>query len=777
MYVADSAAMGAVTLATEYLGVTSHGPAGTPVNFASNGMMKVRSDGLVYKMGIEEPQLSPIVSTANSNVSFGGGSGNLLATTIPWTNYPLGTNSGFDYGETEGPPKTTPPPLDGTAPFIVNCANATTITISTLSPVLTPTPPVINGSTITTSAELAATSASWVAPGVPGYPGQFIQVGGVAATAASVVIGAFTDGAGNVLPLGVAPLYVTSVIDVGANIGVAIPVPYGAQQFQIGINSEGNTFTQGSPPNSGACTISGTVTTDALPSVTAILGTMTLYYWGDSPTSGPVAAYIWKNPDDPGGSGPTRSTSDAVGSTTGNSFIFDATFTSGLPGLPGIGSPSTAMLWTTLNSDSVATGTNPVFAAPITVTYPSNTQFANFNFCLTGNLYFPLAGNYTLVLTNHDNVIWGIGGGVTLVSATQSGSGESSSVTLSTSGQTVTVVGGYPLLPRQNYTSGSGGNYAKTTVVVSVPAAGIYPIEIDYDYWYHSGRILLLNASPTPGAGATIIPPLTQGVREEVQYRYVYRSSATGALSNPSPESTAEAVPVTANTISSFWSPDPQVNVVDYYRVDNAITNFTYVCTGPNDNLGGGGTNTPVSDSLSDTAISSNPILQFDNYEPFPSIDLPQKGTCSVSGGVVTWVSGGAIGGTATKFNVRWLPGTEILIGSPTSLTYTFIARPTSTTSVTIPGVPDGTDLVYEIPEPILAAQPLPYQWGPTDNINFVFACGDPLRSGTLYWCSGSNLDSAPDTNQMDVTDPGEPLVNGAMSGGRGVLFPFGGLG
>ena len=39
------------------------------------------------------------------------------------------------------------------------------------------------------------------------------------------------------------------------------------------------------------------------------------------------------------------------------------------------------------------------------------------------------------------------------------------------------------------------------------------------------------------------------------------------------------------------------------------------------------------------------------------------------------------------------------------------------------------------------------------------------------YWCSGSNLDSAPDTNQMDVTDPGEPLVNGAMSSGRGVLF------
>jgi len=41
MYVADSAAMGSVTLHTQYLGLNSLGPSGTPVNFVSNGMMKV----------------------------------------------------------------------------------------------------------------------------------------------------------------------------------------------------------------------------------------------------------------------------------------------------------------------------------------------------------------------------------------------------------------------------------------------------------------------------------------------------------------------------------------------------------------------------------------------------------------------------------------------------------------------------------------------------------------------------------------------------------------
>jgi hypothetical protein len=212
------------------------------------------------------------------------------------------------------------------------------------------------------------------------------------------------------------------------------------------------------------------------------------------------------------------------------------------------------------------------------------------------------------------------------------------------------------------------------------------------------------------------------------------------------------------------------VDLCDYYRIDSVVSDFTYVATGPNDNLGGGGFNTQIVDLLLDTQLG-NQLLELDNFEPFPSIDVPQKGICNVSAGVITWVSGGAIKGNTIQFNLRWLAGTIIEIGSPTSLAYTMIARPTSTTTIAIPDVPDGTGLQYVIEEPILANQPLPYMFGPTDNINFTLAVGDPLRPGTLYWCKGSNLDSAPDTNQMDVTHPSEPLVNGAMSAGRGVLF------
>ena len=719
------------------------------VSFSCFGQVKVRSDGLVYKTGIKEPPLAPTVATGNTSVSTAG---ILEATAIPWTNY-NGQNPNYNYGETNGLPNPgVPNPVDGTAPFIVNVANASTITITSLTGVAD-----INGNPAavpTTPGPSTAASTN---------PGHYIQEAGTGNTppSATVVVGAFTDGNGNVIAAGVAPLFVPSVVDVGAVIGVpnAIQVPFGAVAFQIGINSTGDTFNA----NSGSFAIEVTVTTDALPPVLSILGTLSLAYFGDSPNTGPVSAYIWKNPGDPGG-GTARSTSNANGNTTGNSFIFDASFGSGatppqpagIPGLPGIGTEDVPMQWFALSPESAVIGSAPVFPLPLTTTYPTQTVYANFNFCLYGKIYIPAAGQYTFVLTNHDDCIWGIQDAI-LISATSSGSGEGG-MGFSNSGQTITVAQGYPLLPRQNYTDGEGGHYAQTTVVVEFLAAGIYGIEIDYDYWFHSGRILLLEGSPKPGEPATIIPPLTQAVRTNVSYAATYYSSVTGAESNPSPTSTPETTPVLANQVSIPYSPDPQVDKVNYYRQDGGLANYTYVATGPNTDPP-----TPITDALTDLAVANNRELQYDNYEPVPSQDLPQAGHCNVSGGVITTLD--------TPFDERWLPGTIILIGYPTQLPYVFISRPTSATQVAIPGVPDGTDLVWNIAQPVLANQPLPYMFGPTDNINYIFALGDPLRPGTIYWCKGSNLDAWPDTNQFDLTDPSEALVNGAMTGGYAAVF------
>ena len=734
-YIADSSM--SVELQTRYALNDSS------ATFNCFGQIKVRSDGLVYKTGIQEPALAPSVSTQSGIVI---DSGPLFASAVPWNNY-QGANQNYNFDQTDaynGQPGGVAP-FDGTAPFIVNCANASTITI-----------PALYG-TVSIGGAPATPATLGPSTGSSTNPGHFIQIAGSGGTpaTATVVVGAFTDGNGNVIAKGVAPLWVPSVVDVGAAFSGAstIQVPFGAQDFQIGINTTNLTFSQ----DSGAFGIVVEVTTDAEPPTVGILGTLSLSYWGDSPTSGGVASYLWKNPDDPGGGIP-RSISNAVGSTTGNSLIFDASFTGGIPGLPGVGSPSLPMQWTSLSPESAAIGSAPVFPSPITATYPTNNQYSNFNFCVYGKIYIPAAGQYTFVLTNHDDCIWGIQD-ATFISATVSGSGEGGGVSLSDAGQTITVAQGYPLLPRQTYTHGDGGLYAQTTVVVSFTAPGIYGIEIDYDYWFHSGRILLLEASPTPGASPTIIPPLTQAVRTNVSYAGKYRSSLTGAQSNPSPTTTPATTPVLANTVSLPYSFDPQVDKCDFYRQDAGLPNYTYVGTGPNTFPP-----TPIVDALTDLEAANNQLLSYTDYEPVPSIDLPQSGVVNVSGGVVTWVSG-------NQFNTRWLPGTIMLIGYPTQLPYTFISRPLSNTQVAIAGVPDGTNLVYNIAEPILANQPLAYMFGPTDNINYIFAVGDSLRPGTLYWCSGSNLDAWPQTNQFDVTDPGELLVNGAMSGGLGVLF------
>ncbi len=219
-------------------------------------------------------------------------------------------------------------------------------------------------------------------------------------------------------------------------------------------------------------------------------------------------------------------------------------------------------------------------------------------------------------------------------------------------------------------------------------------------------------------------------------------------------------------SITPAASADPQVDKIDIYRQGGGLANFTYVGTTPN-------SATAFTDTASDLAVAANPELQYDNFEPFPSIDLPRSGVLNAASNVLSYVSG-------DHFNIRWLPGTIILIGATTQVGYSAVRRPASTTSWSFVGnfdssgipinIPDGTNLVWNIAEPALAQQPMPYLFGPTDNINFIFGVGDPLRPGTLYWCKGSNLDSAPDTNQMDVTDPSEPLVNGVMSGGRGVL-------
>jgi hypothetical protein len=638
-------------------------------------MIKVRSDGLTYKWGIQEPSAAPDVTTASTTTT---GSAALNATSYPWTNVG-GANAAFNYGHTSG--------ADGTAPLII----------------ATP----VYGSTVTISITGTATVNSTLhspgdaGPNSVGYPGAFLP-------SPSIVLGAWTNGVGTVI----------SVVNIGT--GTTISVPTGATRLQIGVDSNGNTFSS----NSGSFAASWTVETAAIATVVSTLGDVTAYVWGDSPHSGPVASYIWKNPND-GGSGLPRSIGDAKATVTNNSWEMDSTPENG----------TVPVQWNTLDSTGAISGQIVLFSPA----YESE-GYQDFNACITGSLFIPAAGTYTFTFKNKDQIMVGIGGGATV-----------GSTILGRNGQTVSVVDRLPLM-YVSTPNGSGGAVTQN-VSVTFPATGAYDVEIDWDYWFHTGRVMQMTVN-----GATI-PPLPITVRKNVSYAYKYRNSQTGAVSNPSPLSDLQSTPVLDNVITPAWSPDPQVDKVDYYRQDEGLANYTYVGTGPNTNPP-----TSITDTLSDAAAATNPIMTFDDFEPFPSIDLPKSGTVNVSGGVITNTGG-------DPFNVRWLPGTIIQIGSPTQLAYTLITRPSSSVTMVIPGVPDGTNLVYNIAEPILAAEPLPSLWGPTDNTAYMFGCYDPLRPGTLYFTKGNTPDSAPDTNQIEVTSPSEPLMNGCIVNGYSMVF------
>lgn len=257
------------------------------------------------------------------------------------------------------------------------------------------------------------------------------------------------------------------------------------------------------------------------------------------------------------------------------------------------------------------------------------------------------------------------------------------------------------------------------------------------------------------GAPATTPPAVTS----PLFYRYIYRSTATGAKSNPSPPMrVGYTVTTLAPLLILAFSPDPQVDILDIFRFDGALLDYTYVGSHPNSG------STLYIDNLSDADAAANPLLEFDNFQPFPSIDLPKSGRLQVTGAnTLTYVSGDV-------FLPDWLPGNVINLNF---LTVTLYKRPTHPTMEVLEDLTAyiGTNFNWTIAQPTFAQQEMPSWWGPTDNAGYFFACGDPLRPGTLYFTKGNNPDSAPDTNQIEVTSPSEPLMGGCIVGGLAMVF------
>jgi len=260
-------------------------------------------------------------------------------------------------------------------------------------------------------------------------------------------------------------------------------------------------------------------------------------------------------------------------------------------------------------------------------------------------------------------------------------------------------------------------------------------------------------------------------------YRVRPRSSVTGARGNPSPSTRYGVAPQRQRVIVSLPSAsyDSQITNWDIFRMGGTITpSNPQVVGSPWRYIGTAlATDTTFIDDQFDDSALAGDALDFDNFEPWPSVDAPYSATVGDGNTTAINIYGSIIEIVGTTFPSsmsKWLPGTFIVLNG--QQTFTLRSRPYAIWGgyhIEInenAGSPTVTKL--DVMEPNVAAQINPYVWGPSAEGVF-FAVGDPLRPGVFQASKQNNPDSIPD-NAYDLTPPSEPLLGGEIIDGLSVV-------
>jgi hypothetical protein len=248
-------------------------------------------------------------------------------------------------------------------------------------------------------------------------------------------------------------------------------------------------------------------------------------------------------------------------------------------------------------------------------------------------------------------------------------------------------------------------------------------------------------------------------IGEPYRYRVRPRSSVTGVKGNPSPPTRYGISPRRQQVYVTLPSAayDPQIDTWDVERFGGSVTSWRFVGSIPS-------TATFFQDNFSDDAVNAGDELEFDNFEPWPSIDVP----LTITSGVTVVGTSVTVPIAGTTNVLRYLPGTLVRLGDGN--VYTLYTRPTLISAGLylmqfVESANNMTNAALYIYEPILARQLLPYMWGP-DASGTVFACGDPLRPGTLSFAKNYAPDAVPDSYNTEITPPSEPLMGGEILDG-----------
>jgi hypothetical protein len=249
-------------------------------------------------------------------------------------------------------------------------------------------------------------------------------------------------------------------------------------------------------------------------------------------------------------------------------------------------------------------------------------------------------------------------------------------------------------------------------------------------------------------------------------YEYRYRDSSTGARSNWSPPSRTPVWPHRHQVfVSVVGTTNAGCDKIDIRRRGGTINTWVTIATIQNPGAASVVTFTDIySDayafnvSASDAAVEGNV-----NAQPFSTIAAPFVAT-------VAEIAGSMIRHGTSGFNVLWAQGTGVIANGIATSIY----RVHSTDVMEIyDNVGSGTTLRLEIPEPVKVSQPLPVVFGP-DKDGYSYGLGDPANPGRLYVFSRYTMDSTRSDWFADITDANDQLQNGCVYNDRGYVWSTG---
>lgn len=289
-----------------------------------------------------------------------------------------------------------------------------------------------------------------------------------------------------------------------------------------------------------------------------------------------------------------------------------------------------------------------------------------------------------------------------------------------------------------------GGDYTLnfsniTGIAIQMTSSGA--CSYGFDWWYFFGTY-----------GPTIQPNSPTGLI----YYTANRDSSTGAHSVPGPGNRQALFPLREGVIiTPVYSTQAGVDSNDIYRLGGAVTSPLYVATTPNSGT--------YLDSLPDSSIlETNQPPDLTALQPWPLLQAPWSGTCSVVGTSIQILTGSLLGPTLEDATAILINGqTFLTYGLPIDLTHIQLTQDAGTFS----------SVSFLISSPTITGQPLPFAFGALEGpfAPVVFALGDPVNGGLLYYSNYSDADSANDSNTLEVTSPSNNLVSGAVW--KGIAF------